>query len=75
MTSPRKIGLGKCWVFVFFLSTLEMHRLMEVRPQADSQNQLGYDQEKATLDQWLPSTALHNRRHRFESTFSPEIEC
>ena len=43
------------------------------QPQADFQNQLRYDQEKAALDEWLLSMAFHNRRHRVKSKF--QIEC
>ena len=42
---------------------------------AAQQNQPGYDQGKAALDQWLLSMVLHNRLRRVDSTLPPTSRC
>ena len=41
---------------------------------AAQQNQPGYDQGKAPLDQWLPSMAFHNCQSKADSTLLPTVE-
>ena len=41
---------------------------------AGQQNQPGYDQGKASLDQKLLLMAFHNRRRRVDSTLPPIVE-
>ena len=41
---------------------------------AAQQNQPGYDQGKASLDQWPLSIAFHNHRSRADSTLPPTVE-
>ena len=41
---------------------------------AVEQNQPGYDQGKAPLDQWLLPMAFHGRRSRADSILPPTVE-